>query len=353
MAAKELCVAFKLEIGESVEAGIRRIVGEQLQAALHEVRDVEPRKADAAVHSARKRFKRIRALVRLVRHGLGPEVFARENASFRDAGGSLSEVRDANVLVQTLDSLKEEVEAAAFTAARKRLLARRRAVKRRVLAGANNGLEAVAAHVESAQQRVAGWQIADGQGWDALEPGLKKVYRDGRTAFQRAQVGDRPELFHEWRKRVKDLWHQTEVLEAIWPDMLKPLAEEFHSLADVLGQEHDLSVLEAVLEAEALARAEAASDVIPALRTRRAGLRKEAAHRGAFLFAEKPGAFLKRMAKYWKAWKEQIAASDEPSEPESLTPAAIAVDSPTRLGNANGGEAVAATAHTVPAAGAA
>jgi CHAD domain-containing protein len=347
-------VAFELRIEESVEGGVRRIVGEQLQAALEELGDVEPRKADAAVHSARKRFKRIRALVRLVRQGLGPDVFARENASFRDAGGSLGEVRDANVLVQTLDSLKGEVEAAAFIAARKRLLARRRAVKQRVLSSANNALETVAHHVQAAQQRAADWRIADGQGWDALEPGLRKVYRDGRAAFQRAQVGDHPELFHEWRKRVKDLWHQVEVLEAIWPDLLKPLAEEFHSLADTLGQEHDLSVLEAVLEAEALARAEAPSGVIPALEARRTGLRAEAARRGNFLSAEKPGAFLKRMTKYWNAWKAQIATGDEASPPESMTPAATvpAVDSPARLVTDSGGE-VAEAAHAVPAAGAA
>jgi len=341
-------VPFEFQIDESVETGVRRIVGEQLQTALEELRDVEPRQADTAVHSARKRFKRIRALVRMVREGLGPEVFGRENACFRDAGGSLSEVRDANVLVQTLDGLKGEVEAAAFIAARKRLLARRRAVKRRVLQGADNGLEAVARTIEAAQQRTAAWQITEGQGWDALEPGLKKVYRDGRAAFQRAQVGDHPELFHEWRKRVKDLWHQMEVLEGIWPDMLKPLAEEFHSLADTLGQEHDLSVLESVLEAEALARAEAPSGVIPALEAKRAGLRAEAARRGKFLFAEKPGAFLKRMAKYWKAWKEQITPSDEPSQEPA--PATIPVDLPASSGNNGGAELVA---HSIPAAGAA
>jgi CHAD domain-containing protein len=342
-------VPFELQIDESVEAGVRRIVGEQLQTALEELGDVEPRQADAAVHSARKRFKRIRALVRLVRQGLGPEVFARENAAFRDAGGSLGEVRDANVLVQTLDSLKGEVEAAAFTAARKRLLARRRAVKRRVLAGADNALQAVAHHVQAAQQRAAEWQIAgvDGEGWEALAPGLKRVYRDGRAAFQRAQVGDHPELFHEWRKRVKDLWHQMEVLEGVWPELLKPLAEEFHALADTLGQEHDLSVLEAVLQADALARAEAPSGVIPALEAKRAGLRAEAARRGKFLFAEKPGAFTKRMTRYWNAWKEQVAASAEP--PAATIPA---VDAPTRAVSDSGGEAVEA-AHAVPAAGAA
>ena len=60
-------MAFELQMGESVEAGVRRIVDEQLQDALDELRGADPRKADAAVHAARKRFKRIRSLVRLVR----------------------------------------------------------------------------------------------------------------------------------------------------------------------------------------------------------------------------------------------------------------------------------------------
>src|SRR5438445_3587110 len=108
--AKEHLVAFELQMGESVEAGVRRIVDEQLQDALDELRGADPRKADAAVHAARKRFKRIRSLVRLVRTGLGQAVYHRENACFRDAGGSLAEVRDAAVLVQTLDQLKEHVD---------------------------------------------------------------------------------------------------------------------------------------------------------------------------------------------------------------------------------------------------
>jgi CHAD domain-containing protein len=295
-------VAFELELGESVEAGVRRIVDEQLAAALDEVRGADPRNADAAVHSARKRFKRVRALVRLVRDGLGPDVFALENTSFRDAGGALGEARDATVLIQTLDGLKGHVEAAAFASARKRLMARRRAVRKRVLIG-GDGVASVARTSEAARLRDAEWRIVDGEGWEAIRPGLKRVYRAGRVAFERARAGGHEELFHEWRKRVKDLWHHAEVLEPIWPEVLKPLAEAFHGLADTLGQEHDLSVLKAVLEAEALARAEAPSGVIGALEEKRVALQCEAKRAGERLFAEKTGAFLKRLGKYWHAWQ--------------------------------------------------
>jgi CHAD domain-containing protein len=302
-------VAFELETGERVEAGIKRIIDEQLASALTDLRSSDAKKADSAVHAARKRLKRIRALVRLVRQELGEETFNRENAAFRDAGGSLSEARDAAVLVATLDSLKSTVDPAAFAAARKKLLARRRAVARRVLQ-TGSALETVAVQIEAARQRVANWNIGH-DGWDSLKPGLKHIYDQARAAYQCAEVGGQPELFHEWRKRVKDLWHQTEVLEAIWPEVMKSLADQFHALADILGEEHDLSVLKSVLEAEALARAEEVSAVAEAAGSKRAQRQQEAKSLGARIFAERPGAFTKRLGHYWTAWQCQAAKVQE------------------------------------------
>jgi CHAD domain-containing protein len=236
-----------------------------------------------------------------VREELGEEVFAVENASFRDAGGSLSEARDAAVLVKTLDGLKKSVEGAAFSMARKKMLARRRAVAKRVLE-AGNGLEAVAVLVDEARARVANWKIQS-DGWEALRPGLKRIYAEARAAYERAEIDSEADIFHGWRKRVKDLWHQCEVLEEIWPDVMKGMAQRFHHLADILGEEHDLSVLKAVLEAEALARAEEVSPAVEVAKAQRETLRREAKALGARIFAERAGAFVRRIGAYWTAWK--------------------------------------------------
>jgi len=310
-------VAFELTADESVESGVRRLVDEQLESALGELRGAGERGADAAVHAARKRFKRVRAVVRLVRGAIGEANYRTENAFFRDAGARLSEARDAAVLVETLTELQGSVDDGAYTAARKLLLARRRAVNKRVLED-GGGLESVAQSVIEARARVATWQL-DGDGWDALQPGLRGIYQAGRWAFKRAELGGHPELFHEWRKRVKDLWHHTEVLEDVWPGMMKMLADEFHELADTLGKEHDLSVLKSVLEAEALARAEGPSAVIEAVDARRMALGREAKAAGERLFAEKPVAFVKRLRKYWEAWRREAppAARAEPEGAEA------------------------------------
>ena len=59
-----------------------------------------------AIHDARKCFKRLRGLFRLVRDAQ-PDLFAAENARVRDIAATLSLVRDATALVETMDRLLE------------------------------------------------------------------------------------------------------------------------------------------------------------------------------------------------------------------------------------------------------
>src|SRR5688572_7871048 len=87
----------------SVEAGVRRIAAGEVEAALEEI--AAGANTGEAVHNARKRLKKLRALLRLVR----PEFrrFRKENATIRKVADQLSAARDARVLVDTLDSLSK------------------------------------------------------------------------------------------------------------------------------------------------------------------------------------------------------------------------------------------------------
>jgi CHAD domain-containing protein len=349
-------VSFELESGEGVEAGIRRIVDEQLESALEELRLEDRRKVDEAVHSARKRLKRVRAVARLVRGELGNEVFQRENVAMRDAGRTLSEARDAAVLVQTLEGLKGRVEPAAFGAARKALVARRRAIHQRVIEQ-GHGLEGVSKTVDEARDRVSKWQI-DCDGWKALRPGLRRIYADGREAFKLAGQGAHEEVFHEWRKQVKHLWHQLEVIEPVWPAVIKALGDECHELADLLGKEHDLAVLREVLEKESLVGPEEAASVAEAVEESRTGLQQQALFLGRRVFAEKPKPFVRRMGKYWRAWQAQAAAKpkEEATEDQPVPPAAVVADATTGqgggAGNGQSGDSIGSGLTAVEAAAA-
>ena len=312
-----------LEHDEATPTGVRRIVDEQLDAALGELRAAggaeRPADRDKAVHAARKRLKRARAVVRLLHGALDPADFAHANQTLRDTGHALADARDAAVIVETLEGLRKELPAD--------LYAPGRAVAKRVLE-TPGGLESGLAALAELRERAASWVI-DGDGWDVLRPGLKRVYRDGRDTMSVLVVGELDghgaEMFHEWRKRAKDLWHHCEVLENVWPDLFKPLAGAFHDLADLLGDEHDLAVLRVTLRADADVRGEPADRLGPMIEVidrKRIDLQGRAKALGEKLFAEKPGALLRRFEKYWHAWKPAPAFDGTYTSPcDSVTSA--------------------------------
>ena len=59
-------MSYRLEPQEPLGAGIKRIAREQIDQALEQL-TANPENRDEAVHDARKRFKKIRAALRLVR----------------------------------------------------------------------------------------------------------------------------------------------------------------------------------------------------------------------------------------------------------------------------------------------
>src|SRR5690348_11632242 len=98
---------FHFKEGEAVARGVRRMTREQLRKVLADVLNYKPGGDDEAVHAARKRFKKLRALLKAARSGLGERTYQRENAAFRDTARPLSEVRDARALGEALDKLAE------------------------------------------------------------------------------------------------------------------------------------------------------------------------------------------------------------------------------------------------------
>ena len=219
------------------------------KAASHlEGREGEP--PDEAVHQARKCFKRSRAAIRLAREELGSEAFRRENERYRDLGRELSGVRDADVLIATLDGIATRSgREGAFAGLRELLVADRDAQRAKALEDDTARADALE-RLGSARDAIAGLPLDDSAP-KALVAGFRRTYRDGRRAAREAGQTHTTEALHEWRKRVKDLWHQCQVLEPFWPGRMTSMAKQAHELSDLLGEDHDLAVLGETAEAQA------------------------------------------------------------------------------------------------------
>ena len=60
-------MGFRLKTGQAVSSEVRRIVLRQLDRAVDELTAIGDPESDEAIHDARRRVKKIRAIIRLVR----------------------------------------------------------------------------------------------------------------------------------------------------------------------------------------------------------------------------------------------------------------------------------------------
>jgi CHAD domain-containing protein len=304
---------FRLHADEYVPDGIRRIAGGQLSGAQDDLEGASEQTLGDAVHETRKRLKRLRACLRLSRDALGDETYDRENTAFRMAGRRLSGARDAEVLVETLDALRERFGTELPAAATDALRARLRDEHEQAMKGLREdeaAIDLTLGELDAARTRAAGWTFDDA-GFAALKPGLRRIYRRGRKRMRAATREPTTENLHEARKRVKDLWHATQIVRPAAPKKLKRLSRRAHHLADLLGDDHDLAVLRDDIERHPQAFDDESSQraVLAVIDRRREALQRDALKLGGRLYAPSPKRFVRRIE---RGWHKRAAARPEP-----------------------------------------
>ncbi len=295
---------YRLREGETADEAVRRIAHGRIDAALEHLRRESEVDVGSAIHDARKDLKKLRSLLRLVRTDLGKRRYRAENARYRDAARLLATARDAEVKLETLESLRgrypDEMPAA-------EALQQALEDERTRVAGSaadpelRQRLEQAAEAIGPGAADVDAWKLGD-DGFDLLRAGLERSYRRGRDGFR--SLGDDPSDFalHEWRKRVKDLWYQLRLLRSVWPAALKGPVDTADELADLLGDHHDL----ALLIDDARVRSSGDLDIAALTglaRRRQRELLDAARPLGERLYAEKPTRFVDRIEAYWDAWR--------------------------------------------------
>jgi CHAD domain-containing protein len=291
-------MAYRLKRREGIATGVRRIVADELARALAELDGRDSDDEVTAVHEARKHLNKTRAA--LVRYDLDGDVRRDANAALRDAQARLSAARDADVLLQTLARLESDsngrVPSGASRGLRGALRKHRDAARR----DADQDRAAAIAELQAVHARVAGWPLHD-ESFAKAAKGLRRIYRDGRRAQRAAIATDDAEPWHEWRKRVKDLWYAARILRRIAPLELGAVADEADQLGELLGDHNDLAVLRAAVDAHPDALTDQQAERLrAAIDEAAADLRRRVVPLGLRLYAEPPKRFVARVAAYWE-----------------------------------------------------
>ena len=278
----------------SIGEGFLRIAREQIDKAVSIAEDsaeTPPRR----VHEARRRAKKLRALLRLVRPDFSH--YAQENEFVRDAARGLSAARDVKVAQDTLDDLMD--------------WAGRDAPPQRALDATTDeeaGLAVYAGHMRQMLARTDRWKTGRID-LDTLAEGLADTYRKGLEAMQLVWAHPGDVGFHEWRKHVKYHWNQLGLIEACAEDILPSAHRAVGELADLLGLHHDHAMLrERIPHDASLLGGLDAGFVLDAIARRHRELEVEIGVLGRQVYAETPKGLHARFLSYLEGWAAQEAA---------------------------------------------
>lgn len=293
-----MAYAFSLT-DDSLQDALRRIASEGVSRIITQLEPHAPL-APVAVHDIRKDIKKLRALLRLVRHGMAGQQSA-ENIILRDAGRLLAHQRDGAVRLATFDRLMGADPAPALAPLRDHLA--------QAAANPPPPPPDLLPTFTALRDRIDTWEL-HGTDRRILAEGLAETRSRARRAMQHARDDRGMEAMHDWRKRAKDHWYQARLLSPIWPEVMRPISAAADRLGEALGDHHDLGVLAdtvAVL-ADTVAPPEARADLLTRATEAQQALESTSFALGARLFAGNPEEMADLWLRWWKAWRAERSA---------------------------------------------
>ena len=236
-----------INFSESLGINFSRLISYYVREALKQLAANPCR--ESGIHEARLLFKRSRSLIRMAGIGLQKNDFRRLDRFFRDQGRVLGEIRDVKVITQVLRPAMKEIpegdEHTLLTRFHASLMDLRKSQQW-------DQQEAVAKRevihrLTRMQEEVASWKPLEDSPAVFLT-GVRILFGACRKRCKALEKASNDQTFHQWRKEIKFLSYQVELLEGLWPVRLNAWIMDLKTLSQGLGRHHDLVLLETALK---------------------------------------------------------------------------------------------------------
>jgi len=291
---------FAIETYEELRDGVVRNFQEQFNYITHQAEI--PDTIDTSVHEIRKSFKRIRAILRLIRWDIGEDLYHSENRKFRDLSRSLSSLRDYHVIICDLAERFESEEL---------LIPESRFIQ--FINHLNDQKELEYQHLVDIKamktiQHTLKQSYQDVQGYDlsrlgphTIEKGVKHIYQNCLNHIEKAQHDLTDASLHNLRKCTKYLLYQMQLVEEVWPDYFNNYSKALKEATDLLGDDHNLVEEITIINSmpESLLPQTDKQRLTDALNKERQQLHEETWQLMGKIFTEDPNSFIKRVNSYW------------------------------------------------------
>lgn len=262
-----------------------------IKQELAEAADLAGKKPVLAVHTIRKRLKLFRAFLKLLKDFSDIEKYEAANAFLRDQGRSFSLLRDAHVRTETMEYLLTEPVFMPNRDSIEKFLelnaAETKNLHRAFLSEENKFLQMKSAinHETEVSDFINSVDLKSVN----LFEGLGDAFERCCSAYYSGCLHPTVNHKHEWRKRVKDLQYQYELMDESIPDGISPTYDDLHAISELLGQDQDLKNLGAWIgEQAAHSEKNESNALISSLKSRRNRLKASIDHLGKVLFSTDP-----------------------------------------------------------------
>jgi len=301
-------MSYQLKHGQTLGDNLRRICRKQIEGAIA-ITTGEKKASDTPVHGVRKHLKKARAALRLVRKEIGHGLFREQDRCLRDVGRLTSEIRDAEVRLQTVRQLQGITQRRGRGVYAKLEGVLMLELENFMAAFAEWQTQAVPM-LERAHANIDCWPL-DQFNCKQLRCAVQRTYKGARKALASAEATPTVENFHRFRTKAKRLWYELRILRPINPVVLKNLSDDLRALANLLGRAHDLSFL-----GDRLRGRDQKSEwereghkLLAVIKVSQGDLQRGAAELAEHFFAERPRDFGHRIASWLDNWESEIAPS--------------------------------------------
>ncbi len=314
-------MSYQLDPASPMSEALRRVAFAELELA-HGALAAAPPERHSGVHDARKCLKRLRSLLLLARPGMPEPAFAALYDRLTAIARGLAPARDAHALIDASDKLERDTGAGPGLGPlqslrawlHKRRLAAEQNLERNTASDAMRGLLGL-------RPSFAGLVVYPDD-FEPLAKGLRLCYRATRKAFHHATEAGRDEDLHEWRKGVQHHWRQMQLLVPCWPPELSARVETAKVLSQMLGDDHDISLLCRLVSTPTMTfgSPDETAAFLKRCRKRQRTLRREARVLGERLFAERARPFAERIEAYWQIAAGAHAKVTAEAPPDNVVP---------------------------------
>jgi CHAD domain-containing protein len=297
--------SFRIQKNRKLNNSLSRIIVGQIDTAT-DLCKLPATNAEYAIHEIRKTMKRLRAVLRLTRFAIGEDKFNDENSRLREISFLFTDLRKSAAHLSSFSAIAEYdvfKNHPQLVTEIKNFLIKKKEEEYRKLSYKKNAMGKVMQLISGLKTRelfVEGKM--DNISLDVLLLGLRKTYKSGHNRLHKAMKDPSVINNHNFRKSVKYLWYQLQLLRNIWPVVLGRYIIALDKIGEKFGSEHDLAELEIDLRENNVFQHKDLEYILSGIENIRKKFQQQVWPLAMRVYAESPGAFTRRIETYCKIY---------------------------------------------------